>query len=68
MLRRGLKTAYYQSLMHIDHYLKNADQCRVTTQFGGAVDRDVLSWPLAVLSLAFRYCKIFLWRAIIDLS
>ena len=26
MLRRGLKTAYYDSLMHIDHYLKNADQ------------------------------------------
>ena len=26
MLRQGLKTAYYHSLMHIDHYLKNADQ------------------------------------------
>ena len=26
MLRRGLKTAYYHSLMHIDHYLKNAHQ------------------------------------------
>ena len=26
MLRRGLKTAYYHSLMHINHYLKDADQ------------------------------------------
>ena len=26
MLRRGLKTACYHSLMHIDHYLKDADQ------------------------------------------
>ena len=26
MLRRGLKTAYYHSLMHIDHYLKDADR------------------------------------------
>ena len=26
MLWRGLKTAYYHSLMHIDHYLKDADQ------------------------------------------
>ena len=28
MLRRGLKTAYYHSLMHIDHCLKDADQCQ----------------------------------------
>ena len=26
MLRRGLKTAYYHTLMHIDHYLNDADQ------------------------------------------
>ena len=26
MLRRGLKTAHNHSLMHIDHYLKDADQ------------------------------------------
>ena len=26
MLRRGLKTAYNHSLMHIDHYLKDDDQ------------------------------------------
>ena len=26
MLRQGLKTAYYLSLMHIDNYLKDADQ------------------------------------------
>ena len=26
MLRRGLKTAYYHGLMHIDHYLKDVDQ------------------------------------------
>ena len=26
MLRRGLKTASYHSLMHIDHYLTDADQ------------------------------------------
>ena len=26
MLRQALKTAYYHSLMHIDHYLKDADQ------------------------------------------
>ena len=26
MLRRGLKTACYHSLMHIDHYLNDADQ------------------------------------------
>ena len=27
-------------------------------------NRGVLIWPLAALSLAFRYCKIFLWRAL----
>ena len=26
MLQQGLKTAYYHSFMHIDHYLKDADQ------------------------------------------
>ena len=26
MLGRGLKTAYYHGLMHIDHHLKDADQ------------------------------------------
>ena len=26
MLRQELKTAYHHSLMHIDHYLKDADQ------------------------------------------
>ena len=25
-MRRGLKTACYHSLMHIDHFLKDADQ------------------------------------------
>ena len=25
--------------------------------------RGVLTWPLSALSLAFRYCEIFLWRA-----
>ena len=28
MLWRELKTAYYHSLMHIDHYLKDSDQCQ----------------------------------------
>ena len=28
MQRRGLKTAYNYSLMHIDHYLKDDDQWR----------------------------------------
>ena len=28
MLRQGLKTAICHSLMHIDHYLKDADQWR----------------------------------------
>ena len=26
-------------------------------------NRGVLTWPLSALSLAFRYCEIFLWRA-----
>ena len=27
-------------------------------------NRGILIWPLAALSLAFRYCEIFLWRAL----
>ena len=27
-------------------------------------NRGVLIWPPAALSLAFRYCQIFLWRAL----
>ena len=36
MQRRGLKTAYYHSLMHIDHYLKDVDQWQSHKRFGVA--------------------------------
>ena len=31
---RGLKTAYYHSLMHINDFLKDVDHGRVTIRFG----------------------------------
>ena len=58
MLQQGLKTTYYHSLMHIYHYLKDADQwqshnpvwCQIVCTIC-EVEIDV-DGPIAVLTIA----------------
>ena len=56
MLRRGLKTAYYHSLMRIDHYLRMLTNGKVSIRFGvGSFARSVWlrsAWTGQLLSEA----------------
>ena len=60
MLWRGLKTACYHGLMHIDHYLKDVDQCqshnRVWCRFICTVARTVAAF-LGGFDFFFRVCE-----------
>ena len=58
MLWRGWKTACYHSLMHIDHFLKDADQWQSHSPIEGAFVCTIcvieigVDWSIVVLAIA----------------